>query len=72
MGLSRDEDLALQRQSRYAALAVAGAMLVWLAVQAFGAGLGLRWLVLIDLATLAAFVWALAVAFRIWRRRRQS
>ena len=70
----RDEELALARQGRYAALVIAGAALLWLAAQALAPAVGLttRYALLIDLFALAAFVWALIVTYRIWRRRRKS
>jgi hypothetical protein len=69
-----DEDMALARQARLAGAVVAAAMLIWLAAQWAGLWLGLdgSYALLIDLATLAAFVWALVVAVRIWRRRRNN
>jgi branched-subunit amino acid ABC-type transport system permease component len=50
---------------------IAGAMLFWIAMQWFGPQIGLtmRVFVLIDLAVLAAFLWALVVAFQLWRTR---
>ena len=74
MALSPDEDIALARQARTAALVIVVAMLVWLAAQWLGPRLGLagNYAFLIDFAALAAFVWSLVVAVRVWRRRRQN
>ncbi len=70
---SRD-GLALARQGRLAALVIAAAMLMWLGAQWLGGRLGLpaRYVFLFDLAALAAFVWALFVTYRIWRKRRED
>jgi hypothetical protein len=66
--------MALARQARLAGAVVAVAMLLWLAAQWAGPKLGLagNYAILIDLLALAAFVWALVVALRIWRRRREE
>jgi hypothetical protein len=74
MPLTPEEDRALARQSRTVALVIAGTMLVWLAAQSLGPKLGLdgKYAILIDFAALAAFVWALFVTYRIWRRRRET
>lgn len=72
MGRETDEHLA--RQGRIAALVIAGAMVFWIAAQWIGSELGMavRYAVLIDLAVLAAFVWALVITFQIWRARRNK
>lgn len=74
MALSRSEDIALSRQARLAGAVTAGAMLVWLALQWIGPWMGWdgRYALLFDFAAIAAFVWSLVVALRIWRRRRES
>ena len=74
MPRNRDEDLALARQARLAGAVVAVAMLVWLLAQWAGPQLGIagNYALLIDLLALAAFVWALVVAVRIWHRRRNN
>jgi len=68
------EDRANARQGRLAALVIAVTMLLWMGVQALGPRLG--WhpslAFLFDLAALAAFVWALAVAWRLWQRQRRN
>lgn len=68
------EERVLARQGRQAALVIAAAMLVWLGAQWVGPELGLqaRYAFLFDLAALAAFVWAMFVTYRIWRKRRDS
>lgn len=70
MGLEEEKQLA--RRGRTVALVIAGAMLIWLLAQWLGPQIGLagRYALLIDLAALAAFVWAMVVALQIWRRRR--
>ena len=74
MPLNSDEEMALARQARLAGVVVAAAMLIWLAAQWAGPALGIdgSYALLIDFFTLAAFVWALVVAVRIWRRRRDN
>jgi len=49
---------------------LAAAMLVWMGAQWLGGRMGweTRFVFLFDLAAMAAFVWSLAVTWRIWRR----
>lgn len=67
-GTRQDRDA---RQMRLAALVIAGAMCLWLLVQALGSYYGWAgdWAFLADLAAIGAFVWSLIVTWRIWRRR---
>ncbi len=60
------------RQTRLVALVIAGTMILWMAGQQIGAELGLplKYTLLLDLAALAGFVWALVVTYQIWRARR--
>ena len=69
-----EQEKALARQGRIAALVIAGTMLLWLGAQFIGPRLGLhgRYALLIDLAALAAFFWALVVTWQIWRKRRDE
>jgi len=57
-------------QSRTASLVCAGAAILWVLAQWLGPGLGLpgHYAILIDLAALAAFFWAMVVTYRIWRK----
>lgn len=61
------------RQSRLVALVIAGTMILWMAGQQIGAELGLplKYTLLLDLAALAGFIWALVVTYQIWRARRR-
>ena len=61
---------ALAREARMVAVVLAAAMLLWMGVQWLGGQMGweARFVFLFDLAALAAFVWSLAVTWRIWRR----
>jgi hypothetical protein len=70
--LSLDDERHLAKQGRMVALVIVGTMLFWLLAQWLGPQLGLagRFALLIDLAALAAFFWALVVAWQIWRKRR--
>ena len=72
--MSDHQDQHTARQGRNLALVVAGTMLVWMAAQWVGPRLGLpaRYVFLFDFAALAAFVWAIVVAFRIWRTTRHD
>jgi hypothetical protein len=69
-----DRDLRLARKARLAALVIVVTMLGWMAAQWLGGRLGLeaRYAFLFDFAALAAFVWALAVTWQIWRARREQ
>lgn len=69
-----EQEKALARQGRIAALVIAGTMLLWLGAQWLGPKLGLpgRYAILFDLAALAAFFWALVVTWKIWRKRRDE
>lgn len=59
-------------QARLAALVIAGTMLLWMGLSWLGGKLNWnpRYAFLIDLAAIAAFVWALIVTWRLWQRRR--
>ncbi|MEM1233875.1 MAG: DUF5337 domain-containing protein [Pseudomonadota bacterium] len=65
------EDMARARSGRTVALVLVGATLLWLLAQVLGPRFGLpgEYAILFDLAALAAFFWAMVVAFRLWRMR---
>ena len=65
-------DPKLARQGRIAALVIAGAALlsIFAPVIVNGLGLARRYEILILLFALAAFIWALVVALRIWQKSR--
>ena len=65
----QDPDAA---QSRLVGLVIVGTVVLWMGAQWLGGELGwqARYVFLFDLAALAAFIWALVVTFRLWRRRR--
>ncbi|TRW97334.1 hypothetical protein FNJ84_07390 [Paracoccus sp. M683] len=58
-------------QMRLAAVVIAAAMVGWIVLQWLGKTYGWapRWVFLVDLAAIGAFVWSLLVTWRIWRRR---
>lgn len=58
-------------QMRLAGAVIAIAMLAWLVANVAGRHYGwdAKWAFLFDLAAMAAFIWSLAVTWRIWRRR---
>ena len=64
----QDPDAA---QSRLVGLVIVGTVVLWMGAQWLGGEMGWdsRYVFLFDLAALAAFIWALAVTFRLWRRR---
>ena len=68
-----DQDRATAFQVRLVALVLAGTMILWIGVQWLGGVMGwqTRFAFLADFAALAAFVWALLVTYRIWRRRQK-
>jgi len=61
-------------QTRVVALVLVGTMLVWMGGQWLGSALGwpARTAILLDLAALAGFTFALIVTFRIWRQRQKD
>lgn len=74
MARGSDSQQAVARQMRQVALVIAGATLLWLILGEIGRQYGweARFAFLIDLAALAAYVWALAVTWRLWRKRRET
>lgn len=61
-----------ERLRRTVGVVIAGTMLLWMGGQWLAARLGLdpRYVILMDLAALAGFVWALVVTYQLWRARR--
>ncbi|PPB81816.1 hypothetical protein LV82_01033 [Albidovulum inexpectatum] len=68
-----EQNKALACQGRLVAVVIAATMVIWLAAQWIGgqAGWQPRYAFLFDMAAIAAFIWALAVTWRIWRRQRR-
>ena len=62
------------KKGRTAGLVIAGSMLVWLGMQwaAVELNMSSRYMLLLDLAVMAAMVWSLVVTFQIWRTRRDA
>ena len=62
------------KKDRTARLVIAGAMLIWLGMQwaAVQLDISIRYMLLLDLAVMAAMVWSLIVTFQIWRARRDA
>ena len=67
-------DPKLARQGRIAALVIAGAALLSIFAPVIVSALGLpaRFEILLLLFALAAFIWALVVALRIWQNSRDT
>lgn len=73
--MSDDQERKLQKQGQRAALVIAGSMTLWLIIQFWlGPMLGIpgQYALLIDLAVMAAMVYALVQAYFIWRARRDA
>ena len=66
--------MATARQARLAGIVMATAMVLWIGANLIGRELGLpgRYAVLFDLMALGAFIWGLAVTWRIWQKRRDE
>jgi len=62
------------KKGRTASLVIAGALLIWLGMQwaAVQLDISSRYMLLLDLAVMAAMVWSLIVTFQIWRARRDA
>ncbi|MDB2501107.1 DUF5337 domain-containing protein [Planktomarina temperata] len=69
-----EKDHIQAKKGRTASLVIAGAMLIWLAMQwaAVQLDISSRYMLLLDLAVMAAMVWSLIVTFQIWRSRRDA
>ena len=67
-----DPQTSASRKPRLVALVIAGTMLLWLGGQRIGGELGLapKYTLLIDLAAMAGFIWAMVVTYQIWRASR--
>ncbi|MDP3197895.1 DUF5337 domain-containing protein [Tabrizicola sp.] len=65
-------DLQRARQARLVGIVLAVTIILWMGAQWLGGQLGLevRYVFLVDLLAIAAFVWALVVTYQIWRGRR--
>lgn len=74
MTLSPDQDEALVRKARLVAVVIAVTMVLWMGAQWFGGQIGMqtKYAFLFDLATMAAFIWAMINTYQIWRSRRDS
>ncbi len=70
----KDDQLAQAKQARLAAIVIAVAGVAWIVAVNLGGYLGLpiKFAVLIDLAALAAFFFALVIIYRVWRARQRT
>ena len=68
------KDHILVKKGRTVSLVIAGVMLIWLGMQWTAVQLDIpsRYMLLLDLAVMAAMVWSLIVTFQIWRARRDA
>ena len=62
------------KKGRTVSLVIAGSILFWLGMQWVAVELNIsnRYMLLLDLAVMAAMVWSLLVTFQIWRTRRDA
>ncbi|MDG2463051.1 MAG: DUF5337 domain-containing protein [Planktomarina sp.] len=69
-----EKDHIQAKKGRTASLVIAGAMLIWIGMQwaAVQLDISSRYMLLLDLAVMAAMVWSLIVTFQIWRARRDA
>ena len=69
-----DKDLAFMRRMRIVGSVIAATTLVWISLGEIGRQYNWdgRYALLIDLAAIAAYVWALTNAWMLWRRRRET
>ena len=72
--MHREKNHIQAKKGRTASLVIAGAILIWLAMQwaAVQLDISSRYMLLLDLAVMAAMVWSLIVTFQIWRARRDA
>ncbi len=69
-----EKDHIQAKKGRTASLVIAGAMLIWIGMQwaAVQLDISSRYMLLLDLAVMAAMIWSLIVTFQIWRARRDA
>ena len=69
-----EKDHIQAKKGRTASQVIAGAILIWLAMQwaAVQLDISSRYMLLLDLTVMAAMVWSLVVTFQIWRARRDA
>ena len=69
-----EKDHIQAKKGRIASLVIAGAMLIWIGMQwaAVQLDISSRYMLLLDLAVMAAMIWSLIVTFQIWRARRDA
>jgi len=74
MGRPTGAEADFRRVMRTTALVIAIATVVWLLLGEVGRQYGWdgRFALLIDLAAMAAYVWALVNAWMLWRKRRDN
>ena len=62
------------KKGRTVSLVIAGSILLWVGMQWVAVELNIssRYMLLLDLAVMAAMVWSLLVTFQIWRTRRDA
>ena len=62
------------KKGRTVSLVIAGSILLWLGMQWVAVELNIssRYMLLLDLAVMAAMVWSLLVTFQIWRTRQDA
>jgi hypothetical protein len=70
----KPSDAKRGKQAKRAALVIAGTMALWILLQLIGAQYDWapKYALLIDLAALAGFIWALVITFEIWRLGRDD
>ncbi|WP_428928609.1 DUF5337 domain-containing protein [Marinibacterium sp. SX1] len=72
--MDSDLDQHITRKGRHVAVVIAGAAALWLVMQVVAPlfGMSNRVLLLFDFAALAAFIYAGANIFQIWRLRQKN
>ena len=68
------KDYIQAQKGRTASIVIAGSMLIWFGMQwaAVELHISSRYMLLLDLAVMAAMAWSLVVTFQIWRVRRDA
>jgi membrane protein implicated in regulation of membrane protease activity len=68
------KDYIQAQKGRTARLVIAGSMLIWFGMQwaAVELHISSRYMLLLELAVMAAMAWSLVVTFQIWRMRRDA